>query len=70
MEQKFVTRQEMAAEFGLSRKAFMKKIIKYAIELDERERISPVQQRKIRELILGIQTVNQLQLQSDHKGTR
>jgi hypothetical protein len=51
MENKYVTRQELANEFGLNVKALMKRLHKNNIFPDERERISPAMQREIRKVI-------------------
>jgi dUTPase len=55
MENKFETRQAMAAEAGLDVKAWLKKVVKLGIKLDKRERISPAIQAEIREKMYGKQ---------------
>jgi hypothetical protein len=67
MENKFVTRQELANEFGLNVKVLMKKLHKKNIFPDERERISPAMQREIRRVIIGEEDNSK---PGDHRGAK
>jgi hypothetical protein len=67
MENKYVTRQELANEFGLNVKALMKKLHKKNIFPDERERISPALQREIRKVVIGEEDNSK---PSDHGGVK
>jgi hypothetical protein len=53
MNEKYVTRQEMADEAGLCVKSWLKKVLKLGIELEERARISPAKQKEIKEKMYG-----------------
>lgn len=58
MEDKYITRQEMADEVGLNVKAFMQKVSDAGIVLKPRERISPAIQHEIRKHIYGKDYLN------------
>lgn len=53
MNNKYVTRCEMADILGLDRKTFMDKVKKAGIEIPERERISPALQKEIMKKLSG-----------------
>lgn len=67
MDNKYITRKELADEFGLKVKALMKKIHKLDIFPDERERISPALQKEIRKAIIGVEDNSKAH---DHKGAK
>lgn len=53
MNNKYVTRCEMADILGLDRKTFMDKAKKAGIEIPKRERISPALQKEIMKKLSG-----------------